>query len=238
MRWLRKLERLLLILGVFMLAFYVGALIHRTALSSAELQRFKTQRLAMAADAHGVTLAIEAPDFSLWSEHRIKDYQESLAAHFAPAIAILRIPRIHVEVPVLEGTDDLTLNRGVGHVAGTANPGENGNIAIAGHRDGFFRGLKDISLGDTIEMITLRGAETYTIDRITIVDRTEVSVLQPRTHATLTLITCYPFYFVGSAPKRYNVQASVANSAPANPHFMTGQPQSEPERFDQLADAR
>src|SRR6267154_764053 len=98
MRWLRKLERLLLISGLFMLALYVGALIHRTALSNAELQRFKTQRLAKAPDPDGVRLAIEAPDFSLWSEQRIKDYQESLAAHFAPAIAILRIPKIHVEV--------------------------------------------------------------------------------------------------------------------------------------------
>jgi sortase A len=218
MHWLRKLERVLLILGVLMLALYVAARIHRTVLSKAELQRFKTRQLVSGAGPRAMARTTANPDFSLWSERRIEDYQESLAEHFVPAIAILRIPKIHIEVPVLEGTDDLSLNRGVGHVAGTANPGENGNMAIAGHRDGFFRGLKDIGLGDTIGIVTPERTETYIIDRITIVDPSDISVLQPRPRASLTLVTCYPFYFVGSAPKRYIVQASVADSAPANPH--------------------
>jgi|SRR5271170_3022113 len=213
MSWLRNIERLLLIVGVLMLAVYVAARIHRTVLSNAELQRFKSQQLVSVAGPRGVTLTTETPDFSLWSERRVKEYQESLAAHFAPAIGILRIPRIHVEVPILEGTDDLTLNRGVGHVAGTANPGENGNVAIAGHRDGFFRGLKDIVVGDQVEIATLQQSLTYTIDRITIVERTDLSVLQPRSRASVTLITCYPFYFIGSAPQRYIVQASATSSA-------------------------
>ena len=236
MRGLRKLERLLLILGLLLLSFYVAALMHRRVLYTAELERFKTRQLYSAADSKGVALAIAAPDFSLWSEKRIKEYQESLAAHFAPAIAILRIPKLNIEVPVLEGTGDLILNRGVGHVEGTAHPGENGNVAIAGHRDGFFRGLKDIALGDTIEMVTLSQTETYIIDRITIVDRSDVSVLQPRPHTSLTLITCYPFYFVGSAPKRFIVQASVADSIPANP-YASGPPKFDPGSFDQQAAA-
>jgi sortase A len=216
MRWLRKIEHALLIFGILMVAFYVGARIHRAVLSKAELQTFETRQLLSAASPHGVALTSENPDFTLWSEQRVKDYEESLATQFAPAIAILRIPKIHVEVPVLEGTDDLSLNRGVGHVVGTANPRENGNMAIAGHRDGFFRGLRDIGLGDTIEMATLERTETYVIDRITIVDPNDVSVLKPGPHASLTLITCYPFYFVGSAPKRYIVRASVADSAPSH----------------------
>ena len=217
MQWLRKLERVLLILGGLMVALYVAASVHRTVLSSAELRRFKARQLASAAPQGSSSLSA-TPDFSLWSKQRIKDYQESLTAHFASAIAILRIPKIHVEVPVLEGTDDLILNRGVGHVAGTANPGENGNVAIAGHRDGFFRGLKDVALGDTIDIATQEQTETYIIDRITIVERNDLSVLQPRAHSSLTLITCYPFYFIGSAPKRYIVQASIADSIPANVH--------------------
>jgi len=236
MNWLRSLERLLLILGVMMLVFYVAARIHRTVLSNAELERFKGN-LASADEPHRVALTAASPDFSLWSERRIKDYQESMAAHFVPAIAILRIPKIHVEVPVLEGTDDLSLNRGVGHVAGTANPGENGNMAIAGHRDGFFRGLKDVGLGDTIEMDTPGRAVTYVIDRITIVDPNDVSVLEPSPHASLTLVTCYPFYFIGSAPKRYIVQASVAASASASADA-SGQAQSRPGSIDQQAHAR
>jgi sortase A len=218
MRWLRKLEPVLLILGVLMLGLYVAARVHRTVLSKAELQRFKTGQLLSGANPRALVSNAANPNFSLWSERRIKEYQESLAEHFEPAIAILLIPKIHIEVPVLEGTDDLSLNRGVGHVAGTANPEENGNMAIAGHRDGFFRGLKDVGLGDTIEMVTPERTKTYIIDRITIVDPSDISVLRPLPRTTLTLVTCYPFYFVGSAPKRYIVQASVADSAPANPH--------------------
>jgi sortase A len=234
MRWLHKFERLLLIFGGLTVALYVAANIHRTVLSNAELRRFKSRQLLSAADRHGVALTTATPDFSLWSEQRINHYQTSLVENFAPAIAILRIPKIHVEVPVLEGTDDLTLNRGVGHVVGTANPGKNGNMAIAGHRDGFFRGLKDIGVGDTIEMVTLGRAETYIINRIAIVDHTDISVLAPSQRASLTLITCYPFYFIGSAPKRYIVQAFVADSAPANAHAALHS-QSEPRRFDQQA---
>jgi sortase A len=215
--WLRTFERLLLIFGVLMLAFYLAARIHRSVLSNAELERFKGQ-LASANEPRRLALTSATPDVTLWSKRRIKDYQESLAAHFAPAIAILRIPKIHVEVPVLEGTDDLSLNRGVGHVAGTAKPGENGNMAIAGHRDGFFRGLKEVGLGDAIEMDTPGRTVSYVIDRITIVDRNEVSVLEPTPRTSLTLVTCYPFYFVGSAPKRYIVRASVADSGGANAH--------------------
>jgi len=216
MRWLRQLELLLLIAGVLMLGLYVASRVHRAALSNAELQRFKTQQRVSVAGPRGVDLSTAAPDFSLWSEKRVKEYQESLASHFSPAIGILRIPKINVEVPVLEGTDDLILNRGVGHVNGTAYPGENGNVAIAGHRDGFFRGLKDVAVGDKIELMTLQQTETYVIDRITIVERTDVSVLQSRSHSSLTLITCYPFYFIGSAPQRYIVQAYIKDSPAVN----------------------
>jgi sortase A len=216
MRWLHQLERLLLVVGVLLIVLYVGARVERSVLSKAEVQNFKTQARVPAVGPHGVALSTTAPDFSLWSEKRVKEYQESLAAHFSPAIGVLRIPKIDVEVPVLEGTDDLVLNRGVGHVTGTANPGESGNVAIAGHRDGFFRGLKDVVLGDKIELVTTQGTETFVIDRIVIVDPTDVSVLQPRPRPSLTLITCYPFYFIGSAPQRYIVQASAAGSTATN----------------------
>jgi sortase A len=231
MAWLRKFERLLLVFGWLMVALYVAASIDRTVLSNAELRRFEAQ-LVSAADTHVAAQAIATPNFSLWSDQRIRGYQMSLAGHFAPAIAILRIPKIHVEVPVLEGTDELSLNRGVGHVMGTANPGGDGNVAIAGHRDGFFRGLKDVTLGDTIGMVTPKDTESYIIDNIVVVDRTDVSVLRPRPRASLTLITCYPFYFVGSAPKRYIVQASLAESVPSNSHA------AKPERLNQQVGAR
>jgi len=211
MHWSHKLERLLLIIGLLMLGIYVGARIDGIVLSRAELQRFEGQRSAVREEASG-GLVVKAPDFSLWSEKRVKDYQESLAAHFSPAVAVLRIPKIHLEVPVLEGTDDLSLNRGVGLIAGTTRPGGEGNIGIAGHRDGFFRGLKNIAMGDTVEIETMEGTSTYMIDRIVIVPPSDVSVLAPRSRASVTLVTCYPFYFVGSAPQRYIVQASAAGA--------------------------
>jgi sortase A len=161
-------------------------------------------------DVEALTAA--PPNFALWSGKRIKDYQESLAMQFSPAVAILRVPKIHLEVPVLEGTDDLTLNRGVGRIPGTARLGEEGNVGIAGHRDGFFRGLKDVSAGDSVDLVTPKGVESYVVDRVLIVNPSDTSVLQSRTEPSLTLVTCYPFYFVGSAPQRYVVQAVLTDS--------------------------
>ena len=115
-------------------------------------------------------------------------------------LAVLRIPKIRLEVPVLPGTDDRILDRGVGHIEDTAPPGTDGNSGIAGHRDGFFRGLKDIVPGDAIELDTLDGKEAYRVERTWVVDPEDVSVLDPTPTRVLTLVTCYPFYFVGSAP--------------------------------------
>lgn len=208
-----------------MIGVYVGARIHRSILLHAEIERFQDQVL-LSKELHGGTEAVgKKPDFSLWSEKRIRGYQESLAAHFAPALALLRIPKIDLEVPILEGTDDLSLNRAVGHIAGTPRPGESGNVGIAGHRDGFFRGLKDVVTGDAIEVVTPDGVDRYAIDEIAVVDPTNVSVLAPRARPSITLVTCFPFYFIGSAPQRYIVRASLVSSSAkkvevsANPGF-------------------
>jgi len=216
MRCAGKLERLLFVLGLLLLSIFVGAHLHRAILSRAALDTFKAATRIPTGHAPAVELVAAKPDFSLWAGKRIRDYEHSLLTPFAPAIGILRIPKIHLEVPVLEGNDDWSLNRGVGRVPGTASPGENGNIGIAGHRDGFFRGLKDVETGDTIELVTARGTETYLIDRIVIVEPDDVSVLGPRPHPSLTLVTCYPFYFVGNAPQRYIVQASISDSDRTN----------------------
>jgi sortase A len=153
-----------------------------------------------------------ALDSSAWSSVRIAEYEESLSSHFDPPLAILRIPTVRLEVVVLPGTDDLTLNRGVGLIEGTHRPGEGGKIGIAGHRDGFFRVLKDVHRGDTIELETINRIDRYRVDEIVIVSPRDVSVLQPTAAPTLSLVTCYPFYFIGSAPERYIVSASLVNS--------------------------
>ena len=207
-------QGLLFILGSFLITICVAAYVHREIFSQAQLERFDSLRVqtpAKKADA----LVIDsnfAVDFRLWSAKRIAEYKDSLAHHVAPPLAVLHISKFELRVPVLEGTDELTLNRGVGHIAGTARPDEDGNIGIAGHRDGFFRVLKDLSPGDTIELQTTRATDHYIVDQIVLVRPDDVSVLQPRSVRSLTLVTCYPFYFIGSAPQRYIVHASIAGS--------------------------
>jgi len=211
MRLSRRIEHLLLILGSLLIAIYLAAYIHRVISSRAELRRFRDLQARQSTSA-----SVEFPpsprfkvDVSLWSEKRIAAYEQSLTGPIAP-LAVLRIPKVQLEVPVLEGTDDLTLNRGVGHIAGTVQPGEDGNVGIAGHRDGFFRVLKDVGAGDRIELVTSAGTEIYVVDQTVLVKPDDVSVLQPLSAPSLTLVTCYPFYFVGSAPERYIVRASKA----------------------------
>jgi len=165
-------------------------------------------------------------DFSLWDPRRIEAYRRSLLQAFSPPLAVLSSERLRGRVPIFEGTDDLVLNRGAGWIAGTARPGENGNVGVAGHRDGVFRGLKDVVRGDRLNVKTPERTLTYVVDDIVIVDPRQVSVLEPREHPSLTLITCYPFYFVGNAPQRYVVHASLMDvpqhasldSVPPIPH--------------------
>jgi len=158
------------------------------------------------------------PDQSLWSPERVAAWRALLLEAGPAPIAVLRIPRIGLEVPVLPGTDDRTLDRAVGHIAGTALPAVDGNMGIAGHRDGFFRGLKDIAAGDQIEVDMLSEKHTYRVERTWVVDPTDVSVLDPTPTRALTLVTCYPFYFIGSAPQRFIVRAvpSVVSHQPSD----------------------
>jgi sortase A len=114
-----------------------------------------------------------------------------------------------LDVPVLGSTDNITLNRGVGRIAGTAAPGQKGNIGIAGHRDSFFQNLKQVNRGDEIELETTTTSETYIVDRILVTSEDDLSVLQPRGLQSLTLVTCYPFHYVGPAPRRFVVQATI-----------------------------
>ena len=129
-------------------------------------------------------------------------------------LAVINFPQHEFRVPVFEGTDELTLNSGAGWIAGTARPGEEGNIGIAGHRDSFFRVLKDVKAGDVIELSTLEETATYVVDQVETVDPKDVSVLGPRPSPSLTLVTCYPFYFVGPAPQRFIVHAALTAKTP------------------------
>ena len=122
-------------------------------------------------------------------------------------IGRLEIPRIGMAVMVLQGTEEATLVAGAGHVPGTPSPGGDGNVVIAAHRDTFFRKLEAIEPGDRIRITTLRGSYEYVVDSMETVDPDDTSVMESRDRSELTLITCFPFYYVGSAPKRFIVHA-------------------------------
>lgn len=124
-------------------------------------------------------------------------------------IGMLDVPRLQLSTPVIEGDDTRTLQRAVGHLSDTPMPWDAGNSAFAGHRDGLFRPLKDVKVGDEIRFRTTRDEFRYRVTRTSIVMPDDLSVLAPQSDpATLTLITCYPFYYVGSAPKRFVVHAA------------------------------
>jgi sortase A len=157
-----------------------------------------------------------AVDFSLWSSKRVDAFKNSLTLNTKAPLAVIRVPKIHLEVPVFDDTDDFTLNRGLGRIHGTAQIGQTGNLGLAGHRDGFFRGLKDVVAGDEIDLVRLEQTDVYVISKIQIVGPDDVSVLNPTPTSTLTLVTCFPFYFIGNAPQRYIVTASLKNSSQTN----------------------
>ena len=152
------------------------------------------------------------PDYSLWSSKRISDYHESNEQRDDAPLAVMSIAKLELKVPIYNGTDEINLNRGAGRIKGTAWIDSPGNLGIAGHRDGFFRVLKDIEVGDSIDMLTRKGKSEFVVSSIVIVDPTDVSVLAPTDDSTITLVTCYPFYFVGHAPKRYIVKGELVSN--------------------------
>jgi sortase A len=213
MKALRSLERFLLLSGLLLVFVYASVRIYSVVYAHATVQEFwRNQVATISQPGNPLRQNPWIPDFRLWSPKRIEAYQTSVTTNMPAPLGVLRIPSIGIEVPVLEGTDDLTLNRAVGHIDGTAAPGEEGNIGIAGHRDGFFRGLKDVHLGEYLDLYTEQGNRRYIVDEIHIVPPEDVSVLAPRPRSSITLVTCYPFYFVGSAPLRYIVHASTTGA--------------------------
>jgi LPXTG-site transpeptidase (sortase) family protein len=149
-----------------------------------------------------------APDQSLWSPERIRDYQASLALVTEAPVAILRVPDLHLEVPVFASDAEPHLNRGAGLIAGMGLPDKGGNVGIAGHRDGYFRVLKDIRPGQLIEIQTRARTHRYRVVSTEVVEQKDVHVLGDTLDPTVTLVTCYPFYFVGSAPQRFIVRGA------------------------------
>ena len=146
-------------------------------------------------------------DKRLWSQARVKAYKAAMQRETPQTLAILRIPRLELEVPVYDGTADAVLDLAAGRIEHTALPGTPGNVGIAAHRDGFFRVLKDIKEGDALVLDTPTSTEQYRVEWIRITTPDDVSVIDPTPGPAVTLVGCYPFYHAGAAPKRFIVRA-------------------------------
>lgn len=210
-RGLRRIERLLWATAVLALGVYAGA---RAA--SALGQSYTEWSFARAISRQPVSATLfvryllrqpeasPAPLETLESAPGLQPQPDS------PWMARLEIPRLNYSVMVREGTDKTTLGFGVGHIEGTALPGLPGNVGLAGHRDTFFRRLSELKVGDALRIRTLTEDYAYTVTRIKIVEPSENEVLSYTERPSLTLVTCYPFWGIGPASKRYIVQASQA----------------------------
>ncbi|HYB95954.1 MAG TPA: class D sortase [Vicinamibacterales bacterium] len=160
------------------------------------------------------TFAYETVEARRFQAEQTAAFEREARRQAAPArvrpgglVGMLDVPRLQLTTPVIEGDDDGTLKRAAGHLPDTPLPWEPGNSAIAGHRDGLFRPLKNVKIGDEIRFRTTRDEYVYRVTKTTIVEPDDLSVLAPQSSATLTLITCYPFYYVGNAPKRFIIHA-------------------------------
>lgn len=204
---MRALEKILWVSGVVSLMIFCSHLVASELGRSNDLESYKA---TLADPQTAIALPddrIDYPEQSLWSPGRIAAFSESLSKPTSDVLGILEIPRLKLEVPVYDGASDLHMDRGAARIDGTALPGEPGNLGVAGHRDGFFRVLKDIELGDEIKIITADGPQTFVVLELKIVEPTQVEVLDATEEQTVTLVTCYPFYFVGHAPERFIVRA-------------------------------
>ncbi len=148
------------------------------------------------------------PDQSLWAPERVRDYEASLASVSDAPLAILRMPALGLEVPVYATDSELHLNRGAGLIPGMGLPDKGGNLGIAGHRDGFFRVLKDAVPGQKIEIVTRSRTHVFHVVSTAVVDATDLRPLADTLDPTVTLVTCYPFYFIGHAPRRFIVHGT------------------------------
>ncbi len=186
-----------------------AAIVESYVYQTVESEAFDRELKFQASESRALPGAVASPEEPL-------GFPPSAASALDPRpapvlIGRLEIPRLGIRAMVREGVDDETLKVAVGHIPGTARPGETGNIGLAAHRDTFFRGLRSVRKGDLMRLTTLDGSETYRVASATVVDPAQVGVLDGKNGTrSLTLVTCYPFDFIGSAPKRFVVAALAA----------------------------
>lgn len=214
----RWIERSLFLIGIVCLGIWVYAFVDarltqrreeqhlEEALRQKSLHTTSTPAPSSPKAQQGSTPAAETDALGSFQKQD-EAFAPEAALEEGALIGRIEIPSVGVSAIVLHGIGSKTLRRGVGHIPGTPLPQHGGNFGLAGHRDSFFRALKDIRQNDTIELTTLDGTFEYKVEWTKIVAPEDTYVLADKGSPALTLVTCYPFYYVGSAPKRFIVRA-------------------------------
>jgi sortase A len=207
----RWLATLLLVTGVACLAFFCWSVFEANYFQAELSHEFEEQRRQSVGEP-------AAPE----QDQRQQDISSDQdapggAENDGPTTGLvgrLEIPRLGLDVMVLNGVEPATLRRSAGWLTDTSRPGKSGNVAIAAHRDTYFRPLRHIQEGDVIQITTLNGRYDYRVQWTAVVEPDDLSVIAPTVKPTLTLITCYPFYYVGNAPQRFVVRAGQQAVSP------------------------
>ncbi len=194
---LRWPEKILIIIGLMLIGLWFKHDTEARVFRTAETERFESARLG------GMRTDAPAPEPLLAKEPWSPVTLES------GVFGRLEIPRLGISALIAEGTEPAQLDRAVGHISTTAFPGQPGNCALAGHRDSFLRGLGEVRVNDVILIDTLQGTYTYMVEWGKVVGPRRVDVLDATAAPSLTLVTCYPFLFVGRAPERFIVRARL-----------------------------
>ncbi len=208
------IEGLLWFFAVSSLLYYSSTLWANSVRADNAIKSFEQRNLTSQANSLNAQIEYthELPsNITLWSKEALADYNNAEKSQIP--LALIAVPRLQLEVPVFTGTSEAQLDIGAGWLPSTAEVTDpNGNIAIAAHRDSWFRPLKDIRKGDIVSVTTNSGLEQYTVTNMQVVEPQDTSVLAHSRDKQLTLITCYPFYFVGNAPYRFVVTARKNHS--------------------------
>ena len=202
---MKTLGNVFAVLGLLALGYWAVELVGARLYQVQEMRRFTYKRQA---EPHTAGTA-SRPKSAATAE---RPYPST-----GSAVAMLAIPRLRMSAIVLEGAEERELKLGPGHIRGTSLPGDGGNIGVAGHRDTFFRPLRLIRRNDTIKVMVQAREYEYRVSSTEIVGPDDIQVLYPTGHETLTLVTCYPFDFVGAAPKRFIVRAELLCGASRTP---------------------
>lgn len=206
--FLRWSQRLFFLIGILALGYVGFVLVDAKLYQAYYTWRFQQELKSLQPSvSSGEYLPLRSLPPTLAKADRTNAESLRMAGREGSPLGRIEISAIGLEVMILEGTEDETLRRAVGHIPGTSLPGQEGNVAIAGHRDTFFRPLRNIRKDDEITLTALNGSYRYRVDSTRVVEPEDIEVLDDSEDAVLTLVTCYPFYFIGSAPKRFIVRA-------------------------------